>query len=470
MPELPEVEASRKFVEDHCLGQPIVRAEVQSDTKVLCNVSAQALEEALTGRTIVRAGRKGKHLWLELDQRPWPVFQFEVELLIEEASGMCYKHQDISWDFLRELFIGLHCPAYMIFPFTHIFSLRTRSAANDEEEWPSKYAKVLVELGNGVQMAFTDSRRFARIRLLQDPPTESPISELGPDAYLELPDNDAFRQAVQLRKGSIKGVILDQSFLAGIGNWIADEVLYQARIHPETLASNMTSEDCGRLHRAIQEVVYFSVTANADHENFPKHWLFHLRWNKRPGSLDGNKIDFIKVGGRTSAYVPALQTPMFFTTSKKSSRKEKTLDGCKLAIEKVLKARSSVQTSRKSRKAKICDTKDEVILEERKTESNVFAESEAARAIVHEKPSKRRKKSDPGDALESRKAVTKIVRRTGSRKAGSNVFAEGEAVRAIVHEKPSKRRKKSDPVDALENRKAVTKTVRRTRSRKAEVQ
>ncbi|BBN01487.1 formamidopyrimidine-DNA glycosylase [Marchantia polymorpha subsp. ruderalis] len=438
MPELPEVEASRKFVEDHCLGQPIVRAEVQSDTKVLCNVSAQALEEALTGRTIVRAGRKGKHLWLELDQRPWPVFQFGMTgaILIKNFKGVCYK----------------------------------RSAANDEEEWPSKYAKVLVELGNGVQMAFTDSRRFARIRLLQDPPTESPISELGPDAYLELPDNDAFRQAVQLRKGSIKGVILDQSFLAGIGNWIADEVLYQARIHPETLASNMTSEDCGRLHRAIQEVVYFSVTANADHENFPKHWLFHLRWNKRPGSLDGNKIDFIKVGGRTSAYVPALQTPMFFTTSKKSSRKEKTLDGCKLAIEKVLKARSSVQTSRKSRKAKICDTKDEVILEERKTESNVFAESEAARAIVHEKPSKRRKKSDPGDALESRKAVTKIVRRTGSRKAGSNVFAEGEAVRAIVHEKPSKRRKKSDPVDALENRKAVTKTVRRTRSRKAEVQ
>lgn len=45
---------------------------------------------------------------------------------------------------------------------------------------------------------------------LMQPPTESPISELGPDAYLELPDNDAFRQAVQLRKGSIKGVILDQ--------------------------------------------------------------------------------------------------------------------------------------------------------------------------------------------------------------------------------------------------------------------
>ncbi|KAG6554417.1 hypothetical protein Mapa_004334 [Marchantia paleacea] len=387
MPELPEVEASRKFVEDHCLGQPIVRAKVADDSKVVCNVSAQTLEEALTGRTIVRAQRKGKHLWFELDQRPWPAFQFGMTgaILIKDVQGICYK----------------------------------RSAANDEEEWPSKYSKVLVELENGVQMAFTDKRRFARIRLLQDPPTESPISELGPDAYLEFPDEDTFIQAVQLRKGSIKGVLLDQSFLAGIGNWIADEVLYQARIHPELQASIMTSEDCRSLHGAIKEVVQISVTANADHEDFPKDWLFHLRWNKKPGSLDGNKIEFITVGGRTSAYVPALQKPMFLT----SSRKEKTLDGSnELATEKVLKARSSVQTSRKSRKANICDTEEEVTLEERITEINVLAESETARAIVHEKPSKRRKKSDAGDALESRKAGTNIVR---SRRSGKAEVEEG---------------------------------------------
>ncbi|KAL2643115.1 hypothetical protein R1flu_010702 [Riccia fluitans] len=275
MPELPEVEAARKFVEEHCLGHPIVRATVADDSVVLSDVSPAALEEALVGKTIVRAHRKGKHLWWELDRRPWPSFQFGMtgNILIKDFKGVKYK----------------------------------RAFASDNEEWPSKFSKVLVELENGVEMAFTDKRRFARVRLLQDPRTESPISELGPDAHSEYPDEDTFVQALQQRKGVVKSVLLDQTFLAGIGNWIADEVLYQARLHPARQVSSLTSEDCKTLYYSIKEVVEWSVKVNSDHEQFPKSWIFHQRWNKKPGSLEGHEIKFITVGGRTSAYVPALQ-------------------------------------------------------------------------------------------------------------------------------------------------------------------
>ncbi|KAL3696450.1 hypothetical protein R1sor_010526 [Riccia sorocarpa] len=275
MPELPEVEAARKLVEEHCLGHLIINATVADDSVVLSEVSAVALEEALIGRTIVRAQRKGKHLWWELDRRPWPTFQFGMtgNILIKDVEAVKYK----------------------------------RASASDNEEWPSKFSKVLVKLENGVEMAFTDKRRFARVRLLQNPRTELPISELGPDAYSEYPEEEMFVQALQQRKGALKSVLLDQTFLAGIGNWIADEVLYQARLHPAANISRLTAEDCKALYKSIKEVVEWSVKVNSDHEQFPKSWIFHHRWNKKPGSLEGHEIKFITVGGRTSAYIPALQ-------------------------------------------------------------------------------------------------------------------------------------------------------------------
>lgn len=76
MPELPEVEASRRLVQNHCLGGTIVKASVVDDKKVIEGVTSSILEASLTGKKIVSAHRKGKHLWLQLDSQPWPSFQF----------------------------------------------------------------------------------------------------------------------------------------------------------------------------------------------------------------------------------------------------------------------------------------------------------------------------------------------------------------------------------------------------------
>ncbi|KAH1047878.1 hypothetical protein J1N35_038662 [Gossypium stocksii] len=327
MPELPEVEAARRAIEENCLGKKIKRAIIANDSKVIEGVSSLDFESALLGKTIVSAHRKGKNLWLHLDSPPFPSFQFGM-------AGAIYIK-------------GVAVTKYK------------RSAVKDNDEWPSKYSKFFVELDDGLELSFTDKRRFARVRLLKDPTSVPPISELGPDALFEPMTINEFTDSLSKKKIGIKALLLDQSYISGIGNWIADEVLYQARIHPLQICSSLSKENCATLHNCIKEVIQYAVEVDADCNRFPCDWLFHFRWGKKSGKIkgkiplmkliimlkklflqviekavevgadssqipsnwifhsrekkpgkafvDGKKIDFINAGGRTSAYVPELQ-------------------------------------------------------------------------------------------------------------------------------------------------------------------
>ncbi|KAM5578671.1 formamidopyrimidine-DNA glycosylase [Rosa sericea] len=275
MPELPEVEAARRAIEENCVGKKITKAIVADDSKVIDGVSRADFEASLLGKTIVSAHRKGKNMWLQLDSPPFPSFQFGM-------AGAVYIK-------------GVAVTKYK------------RSAVKDTDEWPSKYSKVFVQLDDGLEFSFTDKRRFARVRLLEDPTSVPPISELGPDALLEPMTVDELLASLSKKKISIKALLLDQSFISGIGNWVADEVLYQARIHPEQSSATLSKECVGALHKSIKEVIEYAVQVDAASTHFPCEWLFHFRWGKRPGKINGKKINFITVGGRTSAFVPELQ-------------------------------------------------------------------------------------------------------------------------------------------------------------------
>ena len=80
MPELPEVEAARRALQEHCVGKRIVKCAAADDTKVIDGVAPDQLEASLVGRTITAARRKGKNLWLALDSPPHPTFQFGPSL------------------------------------------------------------------------------------------------------------------------------------------------------------------------------------------------------------------------------------------------------------------------------------------------------------------------------------------------------------------------------------------------------
>ncbi|XP_042489841.1 formamidopyrimidine-DNA glycosylase isoform X1 [Macadamia integrifolia] len=280
MPELPEVEAARRAIETHCLGKKIRRSIVADDPKVIDGVSPSDFQASLLGKTIIAAHRKGKNMWLELDSPPFPSFQFGM-------AGAIYIK-------------GVAVTKYK------------RSAVNDTDEWPSKYSKLFMELEDGLELSFTDKRRFAKVRLLKNPKSVPPISELGPDALYELMPVDEFVESLSKKKIAIKALLLDQSYISGIGNWIADEVLYQSRIHPLQHAFSLSKESCEALHKCIKDlilqVIEKALEVGADSSQFPSSWIFHSR-EKKPGKafVDGKKIDFITAGGRTTAYVPELQ-------------------------------------------------------------------------------------------------------------------------------------------------------------------
>lgn len=158
---------------------------------------------------------------------------------------------------------------------------------------------------------------FGRVRLVDCPGDQirktSPLVENGPDPVV---DKDVFtvqylRDKMRKKHVPLKAFILDQAMISGIGNWVADESLYQARLHPEQYCDDFTDEEIKRLHDSITNVCQTACDLLADSDQFPDHWLFNHRWGKGKKTSsalpNGEKLAFITVGGRTSCYAPSLQ-------------------------------------------------------------------------------------------------------------------------------------------------------------------
>lgn len=187
------------------------------------------------------------------------------------------------------------------------------------EAWPPKHWKFHLKTEDpAVEVAFTDPRRFGRVRLVDCPGESirkySPLVENGPDPVV---DTDVFteeylKQKMRSRHVPIKALILDQKMISGIGNWVADEVLFHSKLHPEQYCDDFSDEEVKKLYESIRYVCQFAVDKLGDSDQFPSDWLFQHRWGKgakgAAGSLpSGEKLAFLTVGGRTSCYVPELQ-------------------------------------------------------------------------------------------------------------------------------------------------------------------
>lgn len=161
-----------------------------------------------------------------------------------------------------------------------------------------------------------DLSRFGRIRLVDCPGDQirqnSPLVENGPDPVV---DKDVFteeylRKIMRKRHVPVKALILDQAVISGVGNWVADESLYHARLHPEQYCNKFTDEEIKRLHGSITYICQTAVDLLAESDKFPDTWLFDHRWGKGKGARtlpSGEKLAWITVGGRTSCYAPAVQ-------------------------------------------------------------------------------------------------------------------------------------------------------------------
>ncbi|MCA9621022.1 MAG: hypothetical protein KC731_18495 [Myxococcales bacterium] len=277
MPELAEVELGRTLLERVVVGRRITEVWCDDDDIVFDGVTPEAVRDALTGKRAIAAHRHGKHLWLELEAGPHPLFHFGM-------TGAFRLRGEAPLELESRIGIG-------------------------DTTWPPRFAKIHLWLEDGGEIVMTNARRLGRIRLRASPPDEPPLADLGFDPLLALPSRAEFVRRAKRRKIPIKALLLDQGFAAGVGNWLADEILYQSKIDPRRIAASLDEDELARLRSVMRRVVKRAVAVGADKDRFPRSWLFHHRWGKQAGARTarGEPIEHLELGGRTTAWVPSVQ-------------------------------------------------------------------------------------------------------------------------------------------------------------------
>jgi formamidopyrimidine-DNA glycosylase len=261
------------------MGKRIVEAEIVPDEIVLSGVDPLLVQQSVQDRVVTEVGRKGKYWWIELDQRPW--------LFGHLGMAGWVRHLGQPTIRLRE-----HGEAPL-----------------DDPNGRPRFLKMMLTAEDGNRIALTDGRRLARLWLGEGPESDPRVLALGPDTYEQLPSLAWYASIFAKRSAPIKALLLDQKLFSGVGNWIADEALYQAKISPKRLGSTLSEQEINRLLENLQEILEIAVRVGADATLYPEHWLFSRRWggNRGPEVIDGHAIVREPVGGRTTAWVPTRQ-------------------------------------------------------------------------------------------------------------------------------------------------------------------
>ncbi|KAJ3186156.1 hypothetical protein HDU85_007595 [Gaertneriomyces sp. JEL0708] len=322
MPELPEVERARRLLHAHALNKVVTEVTTVPDDLVFSNCTNVEFAAYMKGKKVTGTGRHGKVFWLELAKAPDTDGNIEAEEQQEKwLVGHFGMTGSIRWN-------GATTEADMNQQVKGLPGLTYKDFNTEDENWPPRFTKFVLSFSNSggsspasaraesasIHIAFTDPRRLARIRLVPTPiHSYPPVNDLGFDPLLSMPTIDDFTTAVKKRKSPIKALLLDQTFSAGVGNWVADEVLYQARVHPSQGTQTLTDTEIRALYHQLQDVARIACEANAESDKFPKDWLFHHRWAK--GKLanrsvtfpNGTKVAFKTIAGRTTAIVEDVQ-------------------------------------------------------------------------------------------------------------------------------------------------------------------
>ncbi len=260
MPELPEVHTFQQYFNEAALGERIQQVII-SDDHVIRNVDGETFASRLAKRTFVSSYRRGKYL---------------------------FAHLDNGHDVL------LH--------FGMTGDLRLYSELEDRPRF-ERFA-FLFESGN--RLAFEDARKFGRILYLEDRDAYIREAGLGEDA-LEISEED-FLAAMADRKTSLKGFLLNQKLLAGVGNLYADEICYQTRIHPASTVKALRLADRKRIYSCMQEVLQLAVAHNPDYRAYPEEWFWKIWRHEGYLTPDGKSIvEKATVAGRTTFYAPGWQ-------------------------------------------------------------------------------------------------------------------------------------------------------------------
>jgi formamidopyrimidine-DNA glycosylase len=268
MPELPEVELARAVIERKGLRRRIV--EVDDSDSYVCRPHVPGeIRHALLGGELVTAMRQGKSMWCQADPSLGAVtlgihLGMSGKIVIADANGTEVDGGDY-WEGRRQ---------------------------HGDYRW----ARFTLTFDDGGRLMLVDPRRLGRIRL------NPPVEQLGPDAQRITPAQ--FRAVLAAGSAApVKARIMDQRRIAGIGNLLADEILWRARVHPARHVGSLTAQEQNRLLRATRDAIRTALRDGG------VHTLTIIPHRRRGGTCprDHAPMRTAPVDGRTSWWCSAEQ-------------------------------------------------------------------------------------------------------------------------------------------------------------------
>ncbi len=270
MPELPEVETvARSLVEGQGVSKGILGLAISEAhiawPRTIAEPSADEFVQRIRGQKVNGVGRRAKYIRIDLS---------EDTLLIH----------------LR----------------------MTGALVIDSPDDPlSKYSQVQFLLDGGLRLSFNDARKFGRIWLLDDPATI--LNGLGPEPLEPSLKPAAFHAMLANRSRQLKPLLLDQSFIAGLGNIYVDEALHFARLHPLASSADLRQDQSRELLKGIRKVLRDSIKANGSSidwayrgGDFQNKFKVYQRTGE-PCFRCGTPIARIVVGQRGTHFCPKCQ-------------------------------------------------------------------------------------------------------------------------------------------------------------------
>lgn len=246
MPELPEAERARLTLED-AVGRRIVAVD-DADTYVCRPHAPGEIAAALTGHALARAHRRGKFLWAETDDGP---------------------------------VLGLH------------LGMAGRILVDPVDT--TRWDRFTLSFEDGGRLVLRDKRRLGRAVLNPE------LGHVGPDAALV--SRDEFRRRIGTGRAPVKARLLAQGAISGVGNLLADEALWQARISPLRTVNTLSIEELDRLRRALRAAVRAAIERGGVHTGR----FAQARGPEGACPRDGHVLQRARIGGRTTYWCPACQ-------------------------------------------------------------------------------------------------------------------------------------------------------------------
>lgn len=306
MPELAEVEFYRRRW-DAGMGQPVIAVRIHPRARDFRGADPRALVRALVGQHLTGSEARGKQMLIRFGEAAWLGIHLGMTGRLRVDAG------------LR----GSVRPGRRR-------GGRTRGNSVAPSQEPTRHIPAEdarhdhLVLEQPVQrLVFSDPRMFGRIRFdagVEPPPWWRALPPSVLDPAFDVAALGAFLR--RRARAPLKGVLLLQERFPGVGNWMADEILWRAGLHPSRPAGSLHAGELGRLWREVRFVARGALRSIAhDGRQLPRGWLFHQRWTDG-GLCPRSGVLLVRetIGGRTTCWSPAVQSPQPAPPARRTGR------------------------------------------------------------------------------------------------------------------------------------------------------